>query len=522
MIGDNGAYNGKSSADLAPEIYSGATLTSNGVYSAVKAALDAYTVANGGELAPAPEEPAEPEEPQTPEEPEADDPRILALAEALVPNSLGFTRLSIGEEKYLTALYEENSGKGYVAHVLVMSENYADTVESEALIHIGNDGKIKGINRLVWKTSDAGFGYTPPSLDAVDAFYDRLYGTGASTVGGVELVTNATNTSTNVVTSFKEALDAAAEYIVAALPTPEAELLSKAKDLIGNTLGFENVTPEGTQYVRRLYKDKDGNGYVAYVVVISESYGTVESEALIHIGNDGKIQRMYRLVFKTSDAGYGYVPPELSAVNNFYASLPGNGFSTIEGVDLISGATNTSANVIKSFREALKLTDELLSRDRLASISTVKALAEALVGEGADLEAVALGETDYVKAIYKDKGGKGYVAHVVVISESYGTVESEALIHITEAGRIKDLQRLNWKTSEAMYGYVPPSQDKVDAFYEALDGVGSTSIKSVDLVSGATNTSTNVVKSVKEKKKSIKTKARIYVFIVEFRVFTAF
>ncbi|MBO5879884.1 MAG: hypothetical protein J6Q68_04975, partial [Clostridia bacterium] len=98
-------------------------------------------------------------------------------------------------------------GKGYVAYVVVISANYG-TVESEALIHIGNNGKISGLNKLTWKTSDAMYGYVPPTAEEVDAFYNRLSGTSSSTIDAVELVTNATNTSTNVINSFKEALTA--------------------------------------------------------------------------------------------------------------------------------------------------------------------------------------------------------------------------------------------------------------------------------------------------------------------------
>ena len=102
----------------------------------------------------------------------------------------------------------DQNGNGYIAHVLVMSTNYVGVVESEALVHIGEDGKIINIKKLAFKTSDAIYGYVPPTEDAINAFYDRLPGNGMGSIDGVDLVTNATNTSGNVIASIKEALGA--------------------------------------------------------------------------------------------------------------------------------------------------------------------------------------------------------------------------------------------------------------------------------------------------------------------------
>ncbi len=359
MTGENGKYNGKNSETLEPEIVSGATLTSNGIYSAVKISLDAYTVANGGEIEKEEKPGAEYHKSET---------ELLTLAAELVENSTGFTKVEIeGDYETLVSVYKENGAKGYVAYVVVISENYG-TVESEALIHIGMDGKIKGINKLTWKTSDAIYGYVPPTSEAVDEFYGRLVGSSASTIDGVELVTNATNTSTNVVASFKEALTAVSELIKKDMPTPEEDILSLAVALMGTNPEFENVTPSGNEYLKRVYRDKNGNGYVAYVVVISENYGTVESEALIHIGTDGKIKALDKMTWKTSDAIYGYVPPSAEAVDAFYASLVGNTAQTIDGVDLVTNATNTSTNVVASFKEALSAVDELIPQYKEVSI----------------------------------------------------------------------------------------------------------------------------------------------------------
>lgn len=349
MLGEGGKYNGKTSETLEPEIVSGATLTSNGIYSAVKASLDAYVVANGGEIEGG-------EEPNPFIRPDSE---VITLAGALVSGSEGFTKVELEtESETLIGIYKENGGKGYVAYTLVMSDYGAP--ETETLIHVQNNGKIKDIKKLVWKTSDAIYGYVPPSVEAVDEFYARLLSNNLESIGEVELVSNATNTSTKLVNALKEALTEIEALIIKDMPTAEAEVLSLAGELVGKKTDFENLTPSGAEYLRRLYRDKNGNGYVAYVVVISSNYGTVESEALIHIGNDGIIKNIKRLVWKTSEAGWGYVPPSAESVDAFYSGLLNKGTLTIGEVELVSNATNTSTNVVSSFTEALMAVDELI------------------------------------------------------------------------------------------------------------------------------------------------------------------
>lgn len=368
VTGDGGAYNGKDAENLEVELFSGATLTSNGIYKAVKASLDAYVVAKGGELAPEPENPLAKSESE-----------ILTLAAALVPDAKGFTKAELdGKYNNLISVYKENSGLGYVAYVLVISESYG-TVESEALIHIGANGKIKNLNKLTWKTSDAIYGYVPPAEDAVNEFYGRLPGNSASSIESVELVSNATNTSTNVVKSFKEALDAVAKLISLDMPTPEDELILMANELVGDGANLEAVDFDEAKYIRRIYKDKGDRGYVAYVVVISENYGTVETETLVHIDMDGKIKNVSKLTWKTSDAIYGYVPPTEATVNNFYNRLPSLDSASIDSVELVSNATNTSTNMRNSLKEALVTVDELIANDNSQENIPVKIIAAVIL-----------------------------------------------------------------------------------------------------------------------------------------------
>ena len=145
----------------------------------------------------------------------------------------------------------------------------------------------------------------------------------------------------------------------------ENEIYNLAANLIANdNLRKIYVNADDTQYLKRLYKDNGGSGYVAYLVVQSQ-YGGSETETLVHISNDGEILNINKLVWKTSDAMYGFVPPSEDVVDAFYARLIGAGTYELNynfmqsGSELVSGATNTSKNLVSSLYEALTFVDEI-------------------------------------------------------------------------------------------------------------------------------------------------------------------
>ncbi len=141
------------------------------------------------------------------------------------------------------------------------------------------------------------------------------------------------------------------------LPSSEEDIILWAEEMVASGAGLVNVTPTGyNECLKRVYRDKGGRGYVAYLVVTSERYNRVETETLVYVGNDGRIKNVKRIVFKTSDAGWGYVPPEESAVEVFYARLVGKDLSDLQaiysgaggGETLVTGATSTSGSLVNS------------------------------------------------------------------------------------------------------------------------------------------------------------------------------
>ena len=516
---DNFAGKGADDIDEV-ETFTGATISSTAIK---KAITDALNTALGNAN-------AEPEpEPEQLFRPEAE---IETLAAALVGEGADLENVTPEGEKldYVKRIYKDKGGKGYVAYMSVTSQY--GTAETETLVHIGNNGKIVAVNKLVWKTSDAMYGYVPPEAPAVDAFYATFAGktlaqfkdayVKADENDEVEHVTNATNTTSNLVASILEAFEQIDALIKLDMPRAEDEVESLAAALVGEGADLENVTPEGEKFdfVKRIYKDKGGKGYVAYVVVISANYGTVETETLVHISNGGKIVGVNKLVWKTSDAMYGYVPPEASVVDAFYATFAGKTLTQFKDayvkadendqVEHVTNATNTTNNLVASILEAFEQIDALIKKDMPREESEVESLAAALVGEGADLKNVTPEgeEFSFVKRIYKDKGGKGYVAYVVVIFANYGTVETETLVHIGADGKIAGVDKLVWKTSDAIYGYVPPTQEAVDAFYATFAGKTLTQFKDayvktgegdqVEHITNATNTTGNLITAMLE------------------------
>ena len=498
-------YTGVAKDDLSSvELFSGATVTSTAIRDGI---IDAVNAAMGLDVP----EKEEPNYDKTNEE-------LLAVIAELLPTA-DVEDVEFNGEKYVRRVYRDNNGEGYFIYVLVISENYG-TVESEALLHIGTDGAIKNLKTLTWKTSDAIYGYVPPTEEAVNAFYDRIINTNATTIEGVELVTNATNTSTNVIASFTEALNAANKLIKKEMPTPEADVFAIAEQLAGATLDLENVTPEGLEYTRRIYRDKNGKGYFVYTVVINERYQRIETETLVHIGTNGKIKAVEKMIWKTSDAGWGYEPPADELVVAFYDSLIGANLAKLEELNtievdanpdglLVTGATSTSKGLLTALIEGIGCVVELLKTDLPTPEEELLAIAEGMVGEGATFTDVTPDANTFVKKIYRENSGKGYIAYTVVINERYQRVETETLIYVGTNGKIKNIARLTWKTSDAGWGYEPPAEELVVAFYDSLIGANLTKLEELNtievdanpdglLVTGATSTSKGLLTALIE------------------------
>ena len=353
VLGEDGKYNGVDSENLQPEIFSGATLTSNGVYSAVKAALNGYAVLSGGEVIE--------EEYVAPVSQRTDD-KLLDLAGELVSDNSGFEFVEFDAEannaQYLAKVMKEKSGKGYVAYVFSISSYYG-TVDTENLIHIDSDGKIVNVKKLVWSVSAANpeAGYNPPSEEKLAEFYNGLCGKDSESIGEVDIHTGATNTTTTLVSSITEALKIVDDLIKNDMPTSEEKIAEIIMEMLNAQMPLENVTPDGTVNVKRIYKANDGKGYFAYVVAISPNYGTAETESLVHINNSGAIVSVKKVLWKVSDPNpeWGYNPPSDERVDQLYSDFAGKDINSLGDVDIVRVQRLQAQDLLRASQRLLLL-----------------------------------------------------------------------------------------------------------------------------------------------------------------------
>jgi len=327
VTGDEGKYNGMNSSTLEPELVSGATLSSTAVYNAVKASLNAHALLTGGEAAED-EEIVAPEPPAPIESLRSDD-ELKSLCKALVKDSADFTEVYLWNKPYnLVKLFEETGGKGYVAYLITLG--WGGTIANEALVHITSEGEIEAINHLQWK-----MGHTETHGVTLDGFADGFVGVDYWSVDRVELVTGATGTSGDL----KSAIVDAMTVVVGRSLKSEEKLLELMARSFSATQGFEKteLPADAPDTLRALYREKLGQGYVAYIVTIGSHSKAPESEVIVYFDNEGKVRDAEILVWTV---GHGTTP------GDFAERLVGISAETKkEEVELVTGSTGTSGNI---------------------------------------------------------------------------------------------------------------------------------------------------------------------------------
>jgi len=476
-------FAGVAKDDLAGvETFSGATVSSTAIKNAIITAVNAAMgVATEKEPEPLPR---------------TDEELLASAATLLGTEATELTNVTPeSTEGAVKRVYKTSDGKDYAVYVLTISQY--GTPDNEAIVHISRSGKIEALTKLLFKTSDAIYGYVPPTEEQINAFYDRLVGATADTLEGIEATTNATNTSNSLKAALTEAITAVKDLAAKDMPTEEGEVMNAAAALLGVTVDkLINVTPEDSELVKRVYKTAAGTDYAVYAVTISQ-YGTPDNEAVVHISRSGEIKALTKLLFKTSDAIYGYVPPTEDQINAFYDRLVGATADTLEGIEATTNATNTSNSLKAALTEAITAVKDLAAKDMPTEEASVKALAAEMLGVTADaLEVIIPEGSDYARRVFL--AGDELAVYTVVISKNYGTVETETLVHIGSDGAIKAIKRMTWKTSDPIYGYVPPTEEQVKAFYDRLIGAKASTLEGIEAATNATNTSNNLKAALAE------------------------
>lgn len=386
-------------------------------------------------------------------------------------------------------IYTEKNGKG---KVVIVSTNKGYTGKDIGFsVAIDNEGKI--INLVITKNEES----IVPAILKPDGGYGESYkGVGADGIDKV--VTGATVKFTEK--AIKDALRDVFVYLDFAdpnaekpLPRTDDELVTLAYEFLGSPISFTDVTPEGTTYAKRVYRENSGNGYVVYALVISPDYGTTEIEALLHINSEGKVLKIQKLYWKVSDpADYGtvsFTPPETAEVDAFFSRFENVTSETVGTVEVLSGVTNTSNRLIEAVSESISVVKARTVRDVAKTEAEIIALAKELVGEDAEFTNFTPGNIESVQRVYRENSGKGYVVYTLAVSPNYGTPETETLIYINNEGKVAGIKKLYWKVSDPMYGFVPPEEAEVDGFFSRFENVTSETVGAVDVLSGVTQTS---------------------------------
>jgi hypothetical protein len=401
-------------------------------------------------------------------------------------------KLDDGAPETVKEVYTDKLGAGKVV-VLVTKKGYTGK-EIGITVAIDNDGKI--IKAVITKNEES---IVPADMRPLGTYGEAYSGVSSEEV--MDLETGATVKYTE--SAIKNAIYDAFVYLGYAEVKPElareeSEIFALAKTLYGEGADkLKSSTPEDSEYVKRIYKENGKSSYVAYAVAYS-MYGTPEFEFLIHVGEDGSVKAVEKLLWKVSDAvpEWGYNPPSEERVNECFSSFVGKTASTVSSVEISTGATNTAGKVRDAAAEALEFFRPSIPRE----ISEIETLAKALYNKpSARLEYTELEGYDYARLIFRERGGDAYIVYSVNYSR-YGTPEFEFLTYVGEDGCVKAVEKILWKVSDAVpeWGYNPPSEERVNEFFGSFVGKNSSTVSSVEVETGATNTATGVRDAVAE------------------------
>ena len=345
-------FSGMGGSEVADaELFSGATVTSTAIKSAV---IDAVNAATGGNIVSNGGTPTD-----TTIEMPRDELEVLELATALVPGAVGFENVTPEPQncpEYLLRLYRETSGKGYVAYVVTPGEYVP--VANEGLVHINMDGDIENINHLTWIV---GHGVS------AEGFADKFVGKDNWHIDDVDLISGATVTAGD----FRTAVYNAVTEVTEMIQRTDKKLLELVDEIVPVSSDFELLTlPEDApSTLKRVYKETKGRGYVAFVR--TEGWGgAVGTEALVYFDTLGTIKNVKLLVW---NVGHGV------SGDDFAKSFIGTNKDTVSEVELISGATGTSEAFKNSVVSAFPYIPTHFPTARVIGISVLALCAAAAV-----------------------------------------------------------------------------------------------------------------------------------------------
>ena len=348
-------------------------------------------------------------------------------------------------------LYNGKTG-AYLVYTKTIAQ-YGGGIETEGRLTV-KDGEIVEFSLYTWvvgHTTEQG----APTEAAVKSFADSFVGKSLANVEGVELVTGATGTASNVRASVKAALSAVSE--------------------LDKEASYEDVTPENVDgLVKKVLYDREGGAYIVYTVTIAQYGGGIETEARIVIKN-GTITEMSLytwVVGHTTEQG----APTADAVKAFANSFVGKSLANVEDVELVTGATGTAGNVRGAVKAAF---------DTVSSIDAEIAF-EDVTPQNAD---------KLVKKVLFNSADSSYIVSINTIAQYGGGIETEGRL-VIKNGEIVEFSLYTWVVGHTTEQGAP-TEAAVKSFADSFVGKSLANVEGVELVTGATGTASNVRASVK-------------------------
>lgn len=257
---------------------------------------------------------------------------IKAIAGEMAGKELTLSDFEVsGAPKTLKKVYSAGAD-GYFLYIVVPGAYVP--VATEAIVHLNENCEIVNVNLLSWIV---GHGVEPGN------FANGFVGKDKNSIGGVELVSQATGTSSD----FRTALEAAVITVADGDSAKETLLVKRMGSLVPGASGFEKLEiPENAaSTLKALYKVVGFDGYVAYVIT-STKYVDVETEALVYINAKGAIGNIDLM---TWTVGHGIEP------GDFAKSLIGKSANELKDVELVTAATVTAGNLRDAVVDAINV-----------------------------------------------------------------------------------------------------------------------------------------------------------------------
>lgn len=264
-------------------------------------------------------------------------------------------------------IYAEQNGKGHV--VIVEKQGYASVIKMA--IGISAEKKTTGV-KIISQQETHGKDVSP----LISALGN---GADASGVESANIVTGATKTSGYIKAGVYDA------FVALGYATPKAEsefdnggivettddeVIAIAKELMDGE--YEKVSVDGLPTtIKGVYKNSKG-GHAIHIATRTE-WRPVETEGVVTVDRSGRVTGVKMLQWIVG-AAPNEIPPECD--EEFLNSIIGKTASSLNRVELVSHATNTSNNFVDALTAAL----EVLYPTKTYTIIGIVALVVALGG----------------------------------------------------------------------------------------------------------------------------------------------